>query len=139
MTVQEMKHRYKKVLGELNYINKRIEHEQKKEYEIVAIKVSGSSSEFPYLPSSVTVEAEEPENATKSKEKIIKWKKEMEALFGLQRKVEECIDKIEDVETREIVWRYCVGGQTQKQIGEELHLSQSLVNKRLKSLCLKNS
>lgn len=134
MTVQEMKHRYKKVLGELNYINKRIEHEQKKEYEIVAIKVSGSSSEFPYLPSSVTVEAEEPENATKSKEKIIKWKKEMEALFGLQRKVEECIDKIEDVETREIIWKYCVEGKTQNQIAEETGYTRTNITKKIKKL-----
>lgn len=139
MTIQEMKRIYKKTLKELSYINKRIEHEQKKEFEFITIKVSGSSREFPYLPSGVIVEAEEPEKATKSVEKIIKWKKEVETLFNLQRKIEEQIDKIEDVETREIVWKYCVGGQTQKQIGEELHLSQSLVNKRLKSICLKNS
>lgn len=139
MTIQEMKRIYKKTLKELSYINKRIEHEQKKEFEFITIKVSGSSREFPYLPSGVIVEAEEPEKATKSVEKVIKWKKEMETLFNLQRKIEEQIDKIEDVETREIVWKYCIGGQTQKQIGEELHISQSLVNKRLKSICLKNS
>lgn len=134
-----MKRIYKKTLKELSYINKRIEHEQKKEIEFVTIKVSGSSQEFPYLPDGLIVEAEEPNKATKKVEKIIKWNKEIETLFNLQRKIEERIDKIEDAETREIVWKYCVGGQTQKQIGDELHISQSLVNKRLKSLCLKNS
>lgn len=134
MTIQEMKRIYKKTLKELSYINKRIEHEQKKEIEFVTIKVSGSSREFPYLPSGVIVEAEEPEKATKSVEKVIKWKKEMETLFNLQRKVEEQIDKIEDVETREIVWKYCVEGKTQNQIAEEAGYTRTTITNKIKKL-----
>ena len=139
MTAQELKSRYKKVLGEIKYINKRMEHENQKEYDMVAIKVTGSSSEFPYLPTSVTVEAEEPQKASKSKNKIIRWQKDIERLCKEQRELEEQIDQIGDIEIREIVWRYCIDGQTQKAIGEELSLSQSLVNKKIKQFNSKNS
>ena len=139
MTAQELKNRYRKILGEIKYINKRIEHEQQKEYDMVSIKVTGSSSEFPYLPTSVTVEAEEPQKASKCKDKIIRWQKDMERLYSEQRELEEEIDQIIDIELRDIVWRYCISGQTQKAIGEELCLSQSLINKKIKQFNLKNS
>lgn len=134
MTIQEMKRIYKKTLKELSYINKRIEHEQKKEIEFVTIKVSGSSREFPYLPDGLIVEAEEPNKATKKVEKIINWEKEVQTLHELQRKVEEQIDKIEDIETREIIWKYCVEGKTQNQIAEETGYTRTNITKKIKKL-----
>ena len=139
MTAQELKSKYKKILGEIKYINKRMEHECDKEYDMVAIKVTGSSAEFPYLPTSMTVQSEDPQKSSKSKDKIIRWRKDIEQLYKQQRELEEKIDHIADVEIREIIWRYCIDGQTQKVIGEELCLSQSLINKKIKQFNLENS
>ena len=132
MTVQELKNRYGKILGEMQYINKRIKYEQDKEYEIVSVKATGSSREFPYLSTSVTVEAEDPEKSSKSKDKIIRWQQDLTKLYKGQKELEDKIDRIEDIDTRAIIWRYCVERKTQRAIAEELCMSQSVISKKLK-------
>lgn len=134
MTVQEMKLKYKTTLREIQYLVGRMEHEQKKEDEIVAINefcsgMNVSSSE------NDKVKVEELDKIRKSQEKMMKLKQEITMRYELQRKIEEQIDTIEDVDTKELVWRYCVVGQTQEKIGEILGLSQSLINKKLKKVC----
>lgn len=124
--------RYINIIKKIEYLNKKIDNEQSKEFDSVAIKVRGSSRNFPYLPTSVTVQAEEPIAVSKSMKKIKKWQQEIEELEKEKEVIEDYIDNIEDHMTREIFsMKYCKG-KTQRDIAETLDISQAKVSRIIK-------
>lgn len=134
MIAKELKSQYKKIISEIKYIHKRLEYEQSKEYEIVAIKATGSSREFPYLPTSVIVEAEEPNKTSKSMDKIIKLNNELERLIQERKMIEDKIDNIQEVDLREIIWMYCIEGKTHSQIAMEMGFARTSISKKMNLL-----
>ena len=125
--------KYFNIIKKIEYLNKKIDSEQSKEFDSVAIKVRGSSKNFPYLPNSITVQAEEPEAVSRSMKKIKKWQKEIEELEREKETIEDYIDNIEEHMTREILFmKYC-RGKTQKDIAETLDISQAKVSRIIKT------
>ena len=133
MTAKELKSRYREIIKEIAYYKNRIEHEKQKEYDVVSIKVTGSSKEFPYLPTSMTVEAEEPEKSSRSVNKIIQCRKKIDELLEEQKELEARIDRIKDVELSEIECKYCIEGKTHEQIANEMNYRRATITNKIKA------
>ena len=134
MTAKELKKKYIKATNRIKYANKRIEHEQQKECDVVSVKVTGSSDKYPYLPIGVSVEAENPQELSQSRAIILKWKREIERNQIEKTEIEEKIDTIPDVEVRDMMWRYCIEGKTHSQVGAEMGFTRTNVTKKLNAL-----
>ena len=125
--------KYTNIVKKIEYLKQKIDNEQNKEIDSIAIKVQGSSKNFPYLQKGYTVEAEEPIAANRSMKKIKKWKKEIEKLEKEKEIIEDYIDNIEEHVTREIfLMKYCEG-KTQMDIAETLDISQAKVSRMIKT------
>ena len=132
MTAKELKNEYSKSINRIKYAKKRIEHEEHKETASVAIKVQSSKKEFPYTQYGAVTVGPDPKELKQQEIVIKKWKQEIKTHEEKQKKIESYIDTIEDTEVRDVWWLYCIDGKTQREIGEELYLSQSSVFQKLR-------
>lgn len=134
MTAKELKEEYIRANKRIAHANKRIEHEENKEFDSVSIKVKATSAEFPYLETGVRVEASDPLEVEQSKIIIARWKKEIAKQQEVKGQIEKRLDTIEDVEVAEIAWKYIVEGKVQKDIAAEIFNTQCYVSLKLKAV-----
>lgn len=88
-------------------IKNKIEDEQCKDMSTVMGKVTGSSNSFPYTKRSFTVAMDDPMEAEKSRQRILRWQQEIAQAEKEMKEVEEFIDNIEDALVREMfTYRY---------------------------------
>lgn len=132
MTKKELKE-YRALKLEIRDLQKRIWFIEGTANSPVQDKVRGSSKTFPYTARSFTVEGFGEDDDTHNrklqyKQRIIENRKE---LLEKINSVEEYIQGIDDSETRLIYRMYYMDGKSQIDIGDELHLSQSEVSKRI--------
>lgn len=132
MTAKELKDEYMKSCNRIKYARKRIRHEEDKEVTGVAIKVQSSKKEFPYTQYGAVTLGPDPKELKQKEVVIKKWQEEIKLHEGKQKKIEKYIDAIEDTEVRDVWWLYCIDGKTQREIGEEMYLSQSSVFQKLR-------
>lgn len=133
MSAKELKEAYISANKRIAHANKRIEHEENKEFDSVSIKVKGTSAEFPYLETGVRVEASDPLEVEQSRFTIDRWQKEIVKQQEVKGQIEKRLDAIEDVEVAEIAWKYIVEGKTHTQIGTEMGFARTSVTKKLNS------
>lgn len=132
MTAKELKDEYMKSVKRIKYAQKRIEHEENKEFTSVAIKVQSSRKNFPYTQYGAVTSGPDPRELQQSEIVIKKWQQEIKLHEEKQKNIENYIDTIEDAESREVWWMYCINGKTQREIGKEMYLSQSSVFQKLR-------
>lgn len=132
MTAKELKDEYMKSVKRIKYAQKRIEHEENKEFTSVAIKVQSSRKNFPYTQYGAVTSGPDPRELKQSEIVIKKWQQEIKLHEEKQKYIENYIDTIEDAESREVWWMYCINGKTQREIGKEMYLSQSSVFQKLR-------
>ena len=132
MTAKELKDEYMKSVKRIKYAQKRIEHEENKEFTSVAIKVQSSRKNFPYTQYGAVTSGPDPRELKQSEIVIKKWQQEIKLHEEKQKNIENYIDTIEDAESREVWWMYCINGKTQREIGKEMYLSQSSVFQKLR-------
>lgn len=123
---------YKNIVKKIEYLKNKIHDEKNKKKDIIALKVYGSDSEFPYLSRGYITEAESPEESQKSNERIKKWTKEIKDLQEKREKIEDYIDSIDDYEVRTIFKLKYMECKTQKDIAYELELDQSTISRKIK-------
>lgn len=134
MTAKELKEEYIRANKRIAHANKRIEHEENKEFDSVSIKVKATSAEFPYLETGVRVEASDPLEVEQSKFIIARWKKEIVKQQEVKEQIEKRLDAIEDVEVAEIAWKYIVEGKTQQEIADGIYITQKNISIKLKAI-----
>lgn len=134
MSAKELKEAYISANKRIAHANKRIEHEENKEFDSVSIKVKGTSAEFPYLETGVRVEASDPLEVEQSRFTIDRWQKEILKQQEVKGQIEKRLDAIEDVEVAEIAWKYIVEGKVQKDIAAEIFNTQCYVSLKLKAV-----
>ena len=86
---------------------KKIEEERYKDIPTVYGKVKSSMAEHPYIETHMAVQMEEPVESDKRMYKLDKWSQEIDKAKSENTRIEEFIDRIEDIKTKEIfVYRF---------------------------------
>ncbi len=114
----------------------KIEDEQCKDIPVVMGKVTGSSSSFPYTERRFTVQMDEPVEADRTNKRILRWQQEIAQAEKDIEEVEQFINAIEDVRTREIfTYRYIDNmkvGEIAKSIGYTHGRVSQIISKFIK-------
>lgn len=131
MTEKELG-QYRNIVKKIEYLQMKIQNETEKEIEKVAIKVTGSSREFPYLETGYTTTGYEPSKTNRRDKRLRKWKTEIEELEKKKERIENYIDGIEDYEVRMILKLKYIDFKSQREIAESLDISQAKVSRKLK-------
>ena len=105
---------------------------------VVSGKVTKSSDDFPYIEEHVQVRVEEPKAATALKMRIYEKEKRKDQLIRENEKVEKYIAAMPDGTTKDIFEMVFLDGMTQKEVGESVGYTQSMVSKVIKDI-LKHS
>jgi len=122
---ERLKHRYKEI---------EIEHQKLENFRFDPDSyqedvVTGSDSEFPYTKHHFKISGygtvEYPRRKDALRAKIARIRQEIE-------EVERFIEKVDDVEMRNILTMYYELGMTQEQIAEECGYEQSTISKKIK-------
>ena len=105
---------------------------------VVSGKVTKSSDDFPYIEEHVQVRVEEPKAATALKMRICEKEKRKDQLIHENEKVEKYIAAMPDGTAKDIFEMVFLDGMTQKEVGESVGYTQSMVSKVIKDI-LKHS
>ena len=105
---------------------------------VVSGKVAKSSDDFPYIEEHVQVRVEEPKAATALKMRICEKEKRKDQLIRENEKVEKYIAAMPDGTAKDIFEMVFLDGMTQKEVGESVGYTQSMVSKVIKDI-LKHS
>lgn len=105
---------------------------------VVSGKVTKSSDDFPYIEEHVQVRVEEPKAATALKMRIHEKEKRKDQLIRENEKVEKYIAAMPDGTAKDIFEMVFLDGMTQKEVGESVGYTQSMVSKAIKDI-LKHS
>ena len=105
---------------------------------VVSGKVTKSSDDFPYIEEHVQVQVEEPREATALKIRIREKEKRKDQLIQENEKVEKYIATMPDGTVKDIFEMVFLDGMTQKEVGESVGYTQSMVSKVIKDI-LKHS
>jgi DNA-directed RNA polymerase specialized sigma subunit len=95
---------------------KKIEEERYKDIPTVYGKVKSSMAEHPYIETHMAVQMEEPVESNKRIHKLEKWEQEVSKAKSDNAKVEEFINRIEDVKIKEIFIYRFIDGKSVKEI-----------------------
>lgn len=99
---------------------------------VVSGKVTKSSDDFPYIEEHVQVRVEEPKAATALKMRIYEKEKRKDQLIRENEEVEKYIAAMPDGTTKDIFEMVFLDGMTQKEVGESVGYTQSMVSKVIK-------
>ena len=99
---------------------------------VVSGKVTKSSDDFPYIEEHVQVRVEEPKAATALKMRIYEKEKRKDQLIRENEKVEKYIAVMPDGTAKDIFEMVFLDGMTQKEVGESVGYTQSMVSKVIK-------
>lgn len=99
---------------------------------VVSGKVTKSSDDFPYIEEHVQVRVEEPKAATALKMRIREKEKRKDQLIRENEEVEKYIAAMPDGTTKDIFEMVFLDGMTQKEVGESVGYTQSMVSKVIK-------
>ena len=99
---------------------------------VVSGKVTKSSDDFPYIEEHVQVRVEEPKAATALKMRIYEKEKRKDQLIWENEKVEKYIAAMPDGTAKDIFEMVFLDGMTQKEVGESVGYTQSMVSKVIK-------
>ena len=107
---------------------KKIEEERYKDIPTVYGKVKSSMAEHPYIETHMAVQMEEPVESDKRMYKLDKWSQEIDKAKSENTRIEEFIDKIEDIKTKEIfVYRF-IDNKSVKEIAGIIGCSNGRVS-----------
>lgn len=99
---------------------------------VVSGKVTKSSDDFPYIEEHVQVRVEEPKTATALKMRICEKEKRKDQLIRENEEVEKYIAAMPDGTVKDIFEMVFLDGMTQKEVGESVGYTQSMVSKVIK-------
>ena len=99
---------------------------------VVSGKVTKSSDDFPYIEEHVQVRVEEPKAATALKMRIYEKEKRKDQLLQENEEVEKYIAAMPDGTTKDIFEMVFLDEMTQKEVGESVGYTQSMVSKVIK-------
>ena len=107
---------------------KNIEEERYKDIPTVYGKVKSSMAEHPYIETHMAVQMEEPVESDKRMYKLDKWSQEIDKAKSENTRIEEFIDRIEDIKTKEIfVYRF-IDNKSVKEIAGIIGCSNGRVS-----------
>lgn len=118
-----------KIKSDITKLEKRLD-----EVPIVAGKVEKSSDDFPYTMQHVTVEMEEPKQATEIRNQIRLKELRLDKAERDKTAIEQFIAGIEDSTDRMIFELHFLEGIKQCKIGEEVGLERSSISKRINKI-----
>ena len=95
---------------------KKIEEERYKDIPTVYGKVKSSMAEHPYIETHMAVQMEEPVESDRRIRNLEKWEQEVSKAKSDNAKVEEFINRIEDVKIKEIFIYRFIDGKSVKEI-----------------------
>lgn len=107
---------------------KKIEEERYKDIPTVYGKVKSSMAEHPYIETHMAVQMEEPVESDKRMYKLDKWSQEIDKAKSENTRIEEFIDRIDDIKTKEIfVYRF-IDNKSVKEIAGIIGCSNGRVS-----------
>lgn len=132
---------YKLNKKELVLINRQLDrlNDQLEKVPVIQGKVSGSSKDYPYIESHVTVQMREPKAASTIKDRIRGRKKRKAWLEAEISEVEEFISAMPDGIEKQVFEMVYLDDMTQEEVGEILLMERSSVSKKISDYFLKNS
>lgn len=132
---------YKPNKKELVLINRQLDrlNDRLEEVPVIQGKVSGSSKDYPYIESHVTVQMAEPKAASAIKDRIREKKKRKAWLEAEISEVEEFISAMPNGIEKQVFEMVYLDDMTQEEVGEILLMERSNVSKKISDYFLKNS
>lgn len=125
--LKKYKFNKRRIAGIKKTIDKLVE--QLDNVPVVPGKVTKSEDEFPYIEQHVKVVMEEPKEATRLKERIREKREDLSRLELENEEVEKYIEQLPAGMKKEIFEMVYLDGMTQKEVGESLGYTQSMVSK----------
>lgn len=107
---------------------RKIEEEESTDLPVVAGKVKGSSSEFPYTERRFSVSMEEPVLSERKKQHIRKLEAEIAKAENELSMAEQFISELPDTSAREILTYRYVDGMSVTDIGERIGYTKGRVS-----------
>lgn len=126
--------RYKKNKRELGIVGERLSRlqEQLDGVQIVSGKVTKSSDDFPYIEEHISVEMEEPKEASAIKDKMRTYRFRQEKLLKDIREVEDFIRGLPEGIDKQILEIVYLDGFSQAEAAEMVGYTQSMISKIIK-------
>lgn len=124
---------YRALQREIPKLNKDIAklYERLEEIPVVSGKVSKSSDDFPYIEQHVTVQMEEPKQATEIKKQIRCKELRLEQAERDKTEIEMFIASIPDSLDRQIFELTFIDGKRQQSVGKIVGLERSGISKKI--------
>ena len=124
---------YRALQREIPKLNKDIAklYERLEEIPVVSGKVSKSSDDFPYIEQHVTVQMEEPKQATEIKKQIRCKEFRLEQAERDKTEIEMFIASIPDSLDRQIFELTFIDGKRQQSVGKIVGLERSGISKKI--------
>lgn len=118
---------------ELELIDKKLDrlYERQENVPVVMGKVTGSSTDFPYIEVRTSVQMNEPREADEISKQILIKKKRREQVEKLITETEQFIAEIPDSVDRQIFELRYIDGLKQREVAEAVSLDRSRVSRRI--------
>lgn len=132
MTRERLK-QYKSLLKEIESLDRDIDKLRDRTLNIPTVfgKVTASSHDFPYIPTRLTVQMDDPREADMITRRIrIKEKRKSEAA-QLALEIEQFIAGIPDSTDRQILDMVFLKGKTQQETGDSVGYSKGRISQRI--------
>lgn len=131
MTQEELKE-YQAICKRMKQLDEKIKKETTRQIEIVQGKVKGSSSEYPYIETHMSIEMHEPRQADKSIQKKLIYEYERKKLQQKKEAIEDYIDSIPDIQIKTIFQYVVIDGKTLRETGKEIGYSKGRISQMIK-------
>lgn len=120
---------YRKDKRELALLDKTLEklQERLESVPVVSGKVTKSGDDFPYIEEHVTVQMQEPKEATELKRRIREKELRREVVLGKMNAVETWIAEMQEGVERQILELYFLEGMKQCEVADAVGYSQGRV------------
>lgn len=118
---------------ELELIDKKLDrlYERQENVPVVMGKVTGSSTDFPYIEVRTSVQMNEPREADEISKQILIKKKRRGQVEKLITETEQFIAEIPDSVDRQIFELRYIDGLKQREVAEAVSLDRSRVSRRI--------
>lgn len=120
---------------ELELIDKKLDrlYERQENVPVVMGKVTGSSTDFPYIEVRTSVQMNEPREADEISKQILIKKKRREQVEKLITEIEQFIAEIPDSVDRQIFELRYIDGLKQREVAEHVGYSRGRVSQIIKN------
>lgn len=132
MTKEHLKE-YRSLQREVALLDKKLDRLYERQGEIPTVlgKVMGSSREFPYVPTRMTVEMAEPKEAQCIRDLIQLQEQRLNKARALIMEIEQFINDIDDSKLRQIFELTFENGMKQKEVAKIVCLDRSRVSRKI--------